>query len=325
MPVRLYALILLTSCFGLGHNPTHNHLHADKPDHLHAEKPDETILNVTLQHQVPNTQQANHTRGANYEITTENETWKASQTAIIICDMWDSHHCYRAVKRQEQMVPRMEMLLTHLRSQGVTVIHAPSSCVSAYANNPARLRVASIPESSIPEGINQWCHSIPSEEQATYPLDQSDGGEDDTPEEHDAWAAALKTKGLNPRSPWKKQHPGLTINPAKDFISDRGDEVWRILKHKELKNAILLGVHTNMCVLGRPFGLRQLSKNGVNVVLVRDLTDSMYNPKSWPHVSHLEGNALIISHIERHICPTLTSDQFVGGKPFRFTPITATR
>ena len=315
MPLRLYAVILLISGLGLGPDQTHNH--------LRAENTAKTILNVTLQHQVPKPPLAKDKPADNYEITTATEAWEASQTAVIICDMWDSHHCYRAVRREEQMVPRMEKVLTHLRSKGVTMIHAPSSCVTAYANNPARLRVASVPKSAVPDGINEWCHSIPSEDHATYPLDQSDGGEDDTPEEHAAWASSLETKGLNPRSPWKKQHQGLTIDPAKDFISDQGDEIWNILKHKELKNVILLGVHTNMCVLGRPFGLRQLSKNGVNVVLMRDLTDSMYNPKSWPHVSHLEGNALIISHIERHVCPTLTSDQFVGGKPFRFTPITA--
>ena len=315
MPLRLSAVILVISGLGLGPDQMHNH--------LRAENTAKTILNVTLQHQVPKPPLAKHKPADNYEITTATEAWEASQTAVIICDMWDSHHCYRAVKREEQMVPRMEKVLTHLRSKGVTMIHAPSSCVTAYADNPARLRVASVPKSAVPDGINKWCRSIPSEDQATYPLDQSDGGEDDTPEEHAAWAASLETKGLNPRSPWKKQHQGLTIDPAKDFISDQGDEIWNILIHKELKNVILLGVHTNMCVLGRPFGLRQLSKNGVNVVLMRDLTDSMYNPKSWPHVSHLEGNALIISHIERHVCPTLTSDQFVGGKPFRFTPITA--
>ena len=315
MSLRLSAVIFLISGFGFGPNQTH--------PYLRAENTSETILNVTLQHQVPKPHSANDEPSDSYEIETGTEAWKASETAVIVCDMWDSHHCFRAVKRQAQMVPRMEKLLAHLRSKGVTMIHAPSSCVTAYVNNPARLRVATIPKSAVPEGINEWCRSIPSEEQVTYPLDQSDGGEDDTPEEHAAWATALEAKGLNPRSPWKKQHEGLTIDAAKDFISDRGDEIWNILKHKELKNVILLGVHTNMCVLGRPFGLRQLSKNGVNVVLMRDLTDSMYNPKSWPHVSHLEGNALIISHIERHVCPTLTSDQFVGGKPFRFTPITA--
>ena len=276
-------------------------------------------LNVSLRHQVTvaETEQK-------YHVQSKSQSWQPNQTAVIVCDMWDAHHCYRAVLREQQMVPRMESLLKNLRSRGVTIIHAPSSCMGAYADHPARQRVASVPKTTPPDGINQWCRSIPSEEKVTYPLDQSDGGEDDTPEEHAAWATTLKSKGLNPKAPWKKQHEGLTIDPE-DFISDRGDEVWSILKHKEIANVILVGVHTNMCVLGRPFGLRQLSKNGVNVVLMRDLTDSMYNPRSWPHVSHLEGNALIISHIERHVCPTLTSDQFLGGNPFQFTPVTSGR
>ncbi len=86
-----------------------------------------------------------------------------------------------------------------------------------------------------------------------------------------------------------------------------------------MKNVIIAGVHTNMCVLGRPFGLRQMAKNGKNAVLLRDMTDTMYNPKSAPYVSHFTGTDLIVSHIERHVCPTITSDQILGGKPFRFS------
>ncbi len=81
---------------------------------------------------------------------------------------------------------------------------------------------------------------------------------------------------------------------------------------------MLVGVHTNMCVLGRPFGLRQLAKNGKNVVLVRDMTDTMYNPAMPPYVSHFSGTDLIVEHIEQHVCPTITSDQVLGGSPFRF-------
>jgi len=81
---------------------------------------------------------------------------------------------------------------------------------------------------------------------------------------------------------------------------------------------IMVGVHTNMCVLGRPFGLRQMSKNGKNVVLVRDMTDTMYNPGRWPFVSHFQGTDLIVEHIEKFVCPTITSDQLLGGKSFVF-------
>ncbi|MCA9020328.1 MAG: ThuA domain-containing protein, partial [Planctomycetaceae bacterium] len=51
---------------------------------------------------------------------------------------------------------------------------------------------------------------------------------------------------------------------------------------------------------------------------VRDMTDTMYNPNRWPYVSHFTGNDLIISHIEKFICPTITSDQILGGQEFTF-------
>ncbi|HVW02712.1 MAG TPA: hypothetical protein VHB77_20310, partial [Planctomycetaceae bacterium] len=165
--------------------------------------------------------------------------------------------------------------------------------------------------------IASWCSRIPAEEQALYPIDQSDGGEDDDPREHADWAAKLKSLGRNPGMPWKKQSPLITIDADRDFITDRGDEVWSILEARGIEHVILTGVHTNMCVLGRPFGLRQMARNGRDVVLMRDMTDCMYNPQRWPYVDHFTGCDLIISHVERYICPTITSDQLLGGKPFR--------
>ena len=41
-----------------------------------------------------------------------------------------------------------------------------------------------------------------------------------------------------------------------------------------------------MCILGRPFGIRQMVYQGQNVVLMRDLTDTMYNPQKKPYVGH---------------------------------------
>ena len=35
-------------------------------------------------------------------------------------------------------------------------------------------------------------------------------------------------------------------------------------------------------------------------------------------VSHFRGTELIVAHIEKFVCPTVTSDQIIGGKPFRF-------
>ncbi|MFM7928315.1 MAG: hypothetical protein ACKO9Q_11425, partial [Pirellula sp.] len=170
----------------------------------------------------------------------------------------------------------------------------------------------------MPPNIASWNCKITQEQAGVYPLDQSDGGQDDDPIEHQQWAEKLKALGRNPGLPWKTQNPALTIDPAVDYVSDRGDEVWAILKENTIEHVIMLGVHTNMCVLGRPFGLRQLVSQQVDVVLVRDLTDCMYNPKRWPFVDHYTGNDLMIGYVEEHICPTVTSNQLIGGKPVVF-------
>lgn len=248
------------------------------------------------------------------------ENWDTCQTAIIVCDVWDYHHCLNAVRRLEEFAPRLNQVLIKARQKGITIIHSPSDCMPAYANHPARKRAIEVsPAASLPAEITSWCSRIPSEEAAVYPIDQSDGGEDDDPQEHAAWVARLKAMGRNPALPWKKQSDLISIDSQKDYITDRGDEVWNILENKGIKNVILTGVHVNMCVLGRPFGLRQLVRNSKNVVLMRDMTDSMYNPARWPYVSHYTGNDRIISHIEKFICPTVTSDQILGGKPFQFS------
>lgn len=246
------------------------------------------------------------------------ENWPSDKTAIIVCDMWDAHHCYRAVQRGTELAPLINQLLEKTRPTGVTIIHAPSSCMEAYVDHPARHRAVAVPAAaSHPDDIAAWCHQIPSEEQGVYPIDQSDGGEDDTPEEHAAWEQELVKRGRNPRQPWKRQTDLIRIDD-KDFISDSGVEIWNILAARGIENVILTGVHTNMCVLGRPFGLRRMASAGKNVVLMRDLTDTMYNPAAKPYVSHFTGTDLIIAHIERFVCPTITSDQILGGQPFRF-------
>lgn len=256
--------------------------------------------------------------GDAFKIVTQKETWKPAETAIIVCDMWDAHHCLNAVRRVTEIAPRMNEVLEKARSHGVLIIHAPSECMEPYKNHPGRKLAREAPKATnLPKDIGEWCHKIPAEEKGKYPIDQSDGGEDDDLAEHADWHARLRAMGLNPRAPWKRQLDTLKIHDG-DAISDAGVEIWNLLEARGIKNVILLGVHTNMCVLGRPFGLRQMAKNGKHVVLMRDMTDTMYNPKMRPYVSHFRGTDLIVEHIEKYVCSTITSDQIAGGKEFRF-------
>src|SRR5262249_10976428 len=152
-----------------------------------------------------------------------------------------------------------------------------SSCMARYEGTPMRQRAQSAARAAtLPKDIGSGCNRIPSEEKGRYPIDQSDGGEDDEADEHAQWAAKLTALGRDARKAWKSQLDLLRIDD-RDAVSDSGVEIWNLLEERGIQNVLLVGVHTNMCVLGRPFGLRQMAKNGKNVVLVRDMTDTMYN------------------------------------------------
>ena len=109
------------------------------------------------------------------------------------------------MRRAEEFAPRLNQVVKVCRSRGVTIIHAPSDCMAAYTEHPARKRAMATPRAAeFPPQISQWCKKIPAEEQGVYPIDQTDGGEDDDLAEHAAWAKELTDRGLNPKRPWTR-------------------------------------------------------------------------------------------------------------------------
>src|ERR1044071_7195730 len=52
--------------------------------------------------------------------------WPVARTAIIVCDMWDTHTCGMSAQRVALMAPRMNQVVSAARSLGVMIIHAPS-------------------------------------------------------------------------------------------------------------------------------------------------------------------------------------------------------
>jgi nicotinamidase-related amidase len=214
--------------------------------------------------------------------------FRASGTAMVVCDMWDNHWCRGAAERVTRMAPRMNRLLEASRKRGVVIVHAPSNTLDFYREHPARLAVLRIPPAEPPAAL---VLSDPK-----LPIDDSDGGCD--------------TPGDKSHKAWTRQHPALRIDP-KDFISDNGREVYSLFQARGIRAMLIMGVHTNMCVLNRSFAIRQMTRWGVRCILVRDLTDAMYDPADPPHVSHEQGTELVIQHIEKHWAPTVLSTQLL--------------
>jgi nicotinamidase-related amidase len=245
------------------------------------------------------------TKDKTYKVITQELKWIPSETAIIICDMWNEHWCKGATARVAELAPHINSFANIARQQGVLIVHAPSGVVKYYEDYPEQKRIKELKKAvNLPKGINKWNHGIESENKDNWPIDQSDGGCDCDPQ-------------CQQESPWKQQIESIQILPE-DAISDSGEEIWNLFEENNIKNVALVGVHTNMCVIGRPFGLRNMKKFGKNVVLVRDLTDTMYNSRMRPFVNHFKGTELIIEYIEKYVCPTITSSELTGKSSFNF-------
>jgi hypothetical protein len=63
-----------------------------------------------------------------------------------------------------------------------------------------------------------------------------------------------------------------------------------------------------MCILNRTFAIKQMTK-WVRCILLRDLTDAMYDPQDAPHVSHQQGTELVVEYIEKYWSPTALSEE----------------
>jgi len=215
-----------------------------------------------------------------------------AEVAIIICDMWDKHWCDGATARCDALADRIAVVVRAARAKGVQIIHAPSETMDFYKDSMQRRRMMVAPRVELPRPLEIVDPPLP--------IDDSDGGCDSGQK---PWYKA-----------WTRQNPKIDIAEP-DGISDNGEEVYRLLRQLGIRYLIVMGVHTNMCVLNRTFAIRQMTRWGVHCMLARDLTDTMYNPKMRPFVSHDQGTKLVVEHIEKYWCPSLLSDDLLAGLP----------
>ncbi len=237
--------------------------------------------------------------------------WDFQRTALVVVDMWDDHWCLGAAQRVVEMAGPMNDFISRARDAGVLVVHCPSTCVDFYKDSAARRRAIDAPYAEPPVALateERWgtAWDYPDEpREPPMPIDDWDMGCD--------CAEKCTIAG-----PWTRQIAALEIDDQRDAITDNGQELVNLFAAHGVDNVMICGVHLNMCVLGRPFGIRQLVKMGKNVVLVRDLTDTMYNHEMLPRVSHFAGTDLVVDHVEKYWCPTIVSSDLTGEPAFRF-------
>ena len=233
-------------------------------------------------------------RGFKYwEVTEESASYEPGEIAVVIVDMWDSHWSGGAAVRCAELAERVDAAVRIARNAGMLIVHAPSETMGFYENSPARRRAlaAGPAEPEIKIEVKDYAQ----------PVDATDGGSD-------------TDDSLAPHTAvWTRQSEKIFIDEDLDLVSDEGSIVYSNFIKRGIKFVLYMGVHTNMCVLNRTFAIKAMLRRGMNIALVRDLTDAMYNPERPPYVGHDEGTRLIVEYIEKFYCPTVDGGQLTGN------------
>jgi nicotinamidase-related amidase len=245
-------------------------------------------------------------RGEDGKPVVREESIDPRKTGIIVVDPWNFHWCKTATMRVDALIPRINRSLAACRELGMTIMLCPSDVVDHYVGWPQREIVLAMEKRRVPSFQIIECPAPPA------------GG-----------GCACGHDKCVPNFGWDAMHPDLKIG-TDDLMPDTLEDVWSIGQNRHLTHLIYAGVHTEICLLGKPMGLRNLKAVGMKCILARDLTDAHpdYDPKR--NVTPDGHTAQVVAHFERYLAPTIMmSDELAKvGKwdrsaiidPVRITP-----
>ena len=189
--------------------------------------------------------------------------WKlpVDQIALILVDVWSDLYVRSHLDRgREITLARILPVLETFRRIGATVVHAPSpDCAKRYG---AWTRYAGDTE----------VHGAKPTERDDWPPPEfrSKSGA------YEAWS--------RPKQPKDKRFDDIIANRSiipevepqeGDHVILNGDQMHRLLKHREVLWLFYVGFAANMCVPFRDYGTRAMKNRGYDIILVRDCTSAI--------------------------------------------------
>ncbi|NQT51207.1 NPCBM/NEW2 domain-containing protein [bacterium] len=201
---------------------------------------------------------------------------------LVLVDPWNFHWCMTAAARVGAMAPRWNRALECARQLGMTVLFAPTDVASQYVGTPPRERALATPYLDVPKVRDLSCRFTC----RVGPCMCGPG------------IRCLVNYG------WDGIHPGLVI-ADQDYIVSGLREMYSVCKRRGLTHLIYTGLHTNMCLFGKPPALRNLFATGFECYVARDLNDAFthYDPRRGFTPCH--GTAQTDDDLERAGIPTI--------------------
>lgn len=236
-------------------------------------KAEPRLLNLTLRTRDPATSEA---------IIRDESVWSGS-AAVVIVDPWNFHWCMTACERVSAMAPRWNRAVACARLLGMPVLWAPSDVVGMYSGYPQRERALGVRLIPVPTA-----REMPPA-QFTAPIGDCMCG---------PGIPCLVNYG------WDGMNPDLAL-ADNDLVVSSTEEVYALLKERDITHVLYMGLHTNMCLFGKPGALKYMVQAGLNCVLTRDINDAFtcYDPASG--FTPDQGTAHTDEDLERAGVPTI--------------------
>jgi nicotinamidase-related amidase len=186
------------------------------------------------------------------KIITKPTAINPSKTAVVIIDMWNFHWCMTATERVSAMVPRMNVVLNIARELGMQIVWNPSDVVTAYSGYPQYEKAIAVKRRHAPQLR-----------------------EDISAKFTEPYGKCMCGPGIHccVNYGWDAMHPDLTPDDN-DLISSSTDEIYSLLDERGITGIIYMGVHTNVCVFGKPGAISNMWRAGFDCMLAGDLNDA---------------------------------------------------
>jgi hypothetical protein len=200
---------------------------------------------------------------------------------VVVVDMWNWHWCKTSAARVAALVPRMKPVLAQAHDLGMTIFWCPSDVVDNYVGTPQHEAAANAPKVPLPDLEPLDCPAAP------------DGG-----------GCTCGKERCQGNYGWNAMNPQLQMNDD-DLMPNDLETLYSLCRQRGITHLIYVGVHTQVCLLGKSIGLRNLSRAGLYCILARDLTDAhgLYDPDHG--ITPDDFTARVVAHFEKFLAPTI--------------------
>jgi len=209
------------------------------------------------------------------------------KTAVFVIDAWHYHWCRTWRSRAGSLMPRFNYSLDAARKLGMTMVFSPTNATRDLHGTPQRKATLALTNHPLPPLSN-----LPDPYPGSLRFGMCECGMGDD---------CHYTNNVN------NQHPDLRMGEG-EFIALTQQEAYNVLKQRGITHIIYAGFATNMCMWGKPTGMKFMRQFGFECMVARDLTEAItrYAEESF---NPTRGTIEVIEMIERDLAPSISMEE----------------